>query len=80
MTKQEFDKLKCGDTAYVCFRENPPGAIVQKINRTKKTISIFGERKLYHYTKVNKGVPINSYCFWGMVHTGDLVEMFEYND
>lgn len=80
MTKEQFDKLKCGDPAYVCFRRNPNGAVIEKINRTRKTIQIFGERKMYHYTKVNKGWHKDSRCMWGYCGKRELIEMFEYSN
>jgi hypothetical protein len=79
MTKEQFDKTKCGDLAYVCFRKEPSGAIIEKINRTRKTIKIFGERKMYHYTKVNKGLHKDCRNFWGYCGSRDLVEMLEFN-
>lgn len=65
MTKKEFNKLKVGECAYLCWQKRGFTSYVEAIDRTAKKIQLGltgtgRENRWFDYKKVNLGLPPKS--------------------
>ena len=86
MTKQEFDKLKPNDSAYLCWKKSGFTSYVEAVDRTAKTIQLGltgcgKENRWFSYKKVSTGFPPKAETLVGVCPAQDyefhIVERLE---